>query len=252
MRTLIAAIVLASTLAACSGREDDAAGSNETTTITSPADSATVTTASGVETTSASGGETGADADGDGVDDGIDNCPNDNNPDQRDVCSSTTIAPGGACTTASLFVVRTAELDRPLLAVAFVDAAEADAPACGEGEPIIIPPSGWREILTRGDVVYLLADEALVDEPGGGVEIPDADFDKTRRPEPLELGPDEVAAVIEGALDGPAASEVAAAVNEAAAETLPSDTWRRVVELNPTLEGVVPGTDQVATEGRRD
>ena len=102
--------------------------------------------------------DTGVDSDGDGVDDGIDNCPNDHNPDQRDICSSTTVKPSGGCR-ASLFVARPAELNRPLLVVEFADveAVEADRPTCDEGTPLLILPPGWREVSSSGRLVYVLS-----------------------------------------------------------------------------------------------
>ena len=198
-------------------------------------------------------GSGGVDSDGDGVNDDLDNCPNDQNPDQRDVCSSTTLRPGGGCS-AALFAARPAGLLRPVLIVEYrhesAIGGEAGRPTCGESTPMIIP-DGWRTVSSTDDRVYILADDSVFVEAGGGVEIPGVDVDRTRRPETVELGNDELRAVIEDSLNGPAASEVAAAVTQAAAETLSADTWRALSELNPALV-VGGGSEQVVVGDDRD
>jgi len=192
--------------------------------------------------------ETLGDSDGDGVDDATDNCPNDENPEQDDVCSETTIRPGGACR-ATLFIARPNELSRPLLIVAFsngpIDTLDADRPSCEEGTPMELnPPAGWRVVAVDADVVYILADESASDEPTG-LDIPGAELDASRPPQFVEMPTDDIIAVIDESLAGPAASDVAQAVTAEAEATLPGETWRRIVDRNPSLGQAVVGTDQV-------
>ena len=104
------------------------------------------------------------DRDGDGVPDKQDNCPDDENPDQNDMCGST-IPPTGACT-ATLFVARPKELTRPVLVVTFSSNDSGGSKSgCDEGIPNIRPPKNARTLAASPEGVYLLATEGDVEPP---------------------------------------------------------------------------------------
>jgi hypothetical protein len=187
------------------------------------------------------------DSDGDGIVDGLDNCPTTRNADQNTIlCSSTTYEPLPSCQ-ASLLLARSDELDRPVLIIEITsgpDTEGAEQPECGEDSPVMGEPPNWQEVW-RDDRIYLLADESAL-TVAHELEIPGVDVDDDV--EQGELGTAEITALLERALDGPAAAEMALAVTEAAADRLPSAIWDRIVQLNPALAEATLGTDQVVIE----
>jgi hypothetical protein len=264
MRTSLALAVLLVFFAttSCSGDEDDggSAGSQTSSALSTTAPQGSLRTSGAVAVTSTSSATPGSttpdttargdstssssgsvDSDGDGVPDGSDNCPHDKNPDQRNMCSSTTKAPHGACR-ASVFFIRVPALSRPLVAVAFgaepISALSDTRVECPEGNPRVDPPNGWKDIFAADGIVYVLADESAANSPAGGLHISDAEYDQTGHPRPASLSAAAITTIIKGSLDRSAASDVAHAVTSKA--TLPDETWRRLIGLNRSLKDLAP------------
>ena len=120
---------------------------------------------------------------------------------------------------------------------------DADAPGCDEGVPHQVEPFDQRAdvVAEIGDRIYVVVDEDSAGRPGGGVDVEGAVLDEAAVPTPVDLDDAEIGAVLEGALAGDAASDVAEILTADAERYVAASVWSRAVTMNPDLIAVEGG-----------